>query len=63
MPRRVGLRRAGLPHQKVAAFGKLQLPDITGIPDWGWFLVLAAVAGVVFWQIEARERKAACAVT
>jgi uncharacterized membrane protein YedE/YeeE len=45
--------------QKVAVLGKLRLPDITGIPDWGWFVLLATVAGLVFWLIETHERKAA----
>jgi uncharacterized membrane protein YedE/YeeE len=40
--------------QKVGALGKLRLPDITGVPDWGWFAMLAAIAGVVFWLIETR---------
>lgn len=41
--------------QKVAALGKVRLPDITGVPDWGWFVILAMVAGVVFWFIETRS--------
>jgi len=40
--------------QKVAALGKLRLPDVTGVPDWGWFAILATIAGVVFWLIETR---------
>lgn len=36
----------------VAALGKLRLPDVTGLPDWGWFLILAAVALVVFVVID-----------
>ena len=40
--------------QKVAALGKLRLPEVTGIPDWGWFGILAGVAAVVFWWIETR---------
>jgi uncharacterized membrane protein YedE/YeeE len=44
--------------QKVAALGKLRLPDITGVPDWGWFAILAAIAGVVFWFIETRFKPA-----
>lgn len=40
--------------QKVAALGKLRLPDVTGVPDGGWFLILSAIAGVVFWLIETR---------
>ena len=42
--------------QNVAALGKARLPDITGLPDWGWFVILAAFAGVVFWLIETRFR-------
>lgn len=38
--------------QKVAALGKLRLPDITGIPDWGWIGILAAIAAVIFWLLE-----------
>lgn len=40
--------------QKVAVLGKVRLPEVTGIPDWGWFGILAGVAGVVFWWIETR---------
>lgn len=40
--------------QKVAALGKLRLPDITGIPDWAWLGILCGIAGVVFWLIETR---------
>ena len=40
--------------QTVATMGKVRLPDITGVPDWGWFVILAAIAGVVFWRIESR---------
>jgi len=40
--------------QKVAALGKLRLPDVTGVPDWGWFVILSAIAGGVFWLIETR---------
>ncbi len=43
--------------QKVAALGKVRLPDITGVPDWAWFLILAAIAGVVFWLLETRVGK------
>lgn len=42
--------------QKVAALGKLRLPEFTGIPDWCWFGILAGVAAVVFWWIEARAQ-------
>jgi len=38
--------------QQVAALGKVRLPDITGVSDWGWFGILAAIAAVVFWLVE-----------
>lgn len=38
--------------QPVAAFGKVRLPDITGIPEVGWFTILLAIAGGVFWLLE-----------
>lgn len=44
--------------QKVAALGKVRLPDITGIPDWGWFVILTVIAAIVFWLIETRFRSA-----
>lgn len=40
--------------QRVAALGKVRLPDITGVPDWGWFGILSLIAGVVFWLVETR---------
>ncbi|HZL77226.1 MAG TPA: YeeE/YedE thiosulfate transporter family protein [Candidatus Limnocylindrales bacterium] len=45
--------------QSVAALGKVRLPDITGVPDWGWFVILSAIAGVVFWLIETRFKPVA----
>jgi uncharacterized protein len=36
----------------VAALGKVRLPDITGIADWIWFIILAAVAAIIFFAIE-----------
>ncbi len=45
--------------QKVAALGKIRLPDITGIPDWGWFVILSIIAGTVFWLIETRFKRTA----
>jgi hypothetical protein len=42
--------------QTVAALGKVRLPELTGIPDWGWFLFLGLVAGLVFWRLETRFR-------
>ena len=47
--------------QKVAALGKVRLPDITGVPDWGWFVILSAIAGVVFWLLETRFKPVASA--
>jgi uncharacterized protein len=47
--------------QKVAALGKVRLPDVTGVPDWGWFVILSAIAGVVFWLLETRFKPAASA--
>jgi hypothetical protein len=44
--------------QSVAAFGKVRLPEVTGIPDWGWFAILIALAAVVFWILETRLRPA-----
>jgi hypothetical protein len=44
--------------QNVAAFGKIRLPDVTGISDWGWFAILSAIAAVIFWLLE-RPHKAA----
>lgn len=45
--------------QSVATLGKVRLPDVTGIPDWGWFGILAGIAAVVFWLIETKTRPAA----
>jgi hypothetical protein len=36
----------------VAALGKVRLPDVTGIADWIWFIILTAVAAIVFFAIE-----------
>lgn len=44
--------------QTVGAFGKVRLPQLTGLSDAGWFAVLAAVAIVVFWLLERPDRKA-----
>lgn len=38
--------------QKAGALGKIRLPEITGIPDWGWFGILAVIAAVVFFITE-----------
>jgi uncharacterized membrane protein YedE/YeeE len=44
--------------QNVAAYGKVRLPDLTGVPDAGWFGILIVIAGVVFWLLEARVQAA-----
>lgn len=41
----------------VADLGKKRLPDITGIPDWGWIGILAVVAVVVFTLLEVSKRQ------
>jgi hypothetical protein len=38
----------------VGALGKVRLPEITGVPDWGWFVILGAIAAVIFWLLETR---------
>ena len=43
--------------QQVAALGKIRLPQLTGIPDWCWFAILAAIASTVFWLLETRYNK------
>jgi len=43
---------------KVAALGKVRLPDVTGVPDWTWFVILCVIATVVFWLIDIRSRPA-----
>ena len=40
--------------QTVAALGKVRLPELTGVPDSGWFALLIGFAGVLFWLIETR---------
>jgi hypothetical protein len=40
--------------QKVAALGKVRLPELTGVPDAMWFAGLVVVGGAVFWLIETR---------
>jgi uncharacterized membrane protein YedE/YeeE len=42
--------------QKVGALGKVRLPEVTGVPDWGWFVILSVIAGVVFWWVETRPK-------
>jgi uncharacterized membrane protein YedE/YeeE len=41
----------------VGNLGKVRMPDVTGVPDWAWFVTLAGVAGVVFALVERRERR------
>ncbi|MCP5521478.1 MAG: YeeE/YedE family protein [Verrucomicrobiales bacterium] len=41
----------------VADLGKKRLPDLTGIPDWGWIGILAAVALVIFTLLEVSRRQ------
>ena len=36
----------------VAALGKVRLPDVTGIADWVWFVILAGTAVIVFYAIK-----------
>ena len=45
--------------QTVAALGKVRLPEVTGIPDWGWFVLLCGIAAGVFWWIETRAKTSA----
>jgi uncharacterized membrane protein YedE/YeeE len=45
--------------QTVAAMGKVRLPDLTGIPDYDWFLGLIGVATVLFWFLERGSRERA----
>lgn len=40
--------------QTVAALGKIRLPQLTGIPEWCWFVILTVIAGVVFWLLETK---------
>ncbi len=43
----------------VAAYGKIRLPDVTGIPDLVWYLALAGAAGALFYWVERRNADAA----
>jgi uncharacterized protein len=36
----------------VATLGKVRLPDVTGIADWIWFIILMTVAAIVLFAIE-----------
>jgi uncharacterized membrane protein YedE/YeeE len=42
--------------QTVAALGTVRLPDITGVPDWGWFGILVTIAAVIFWILETKVK-------
>ncbi len=39
----------------VAAYGKVRIPDMTGVPDVVWFLALTVAAGALFAWVERRE--------
>ena len=41
--------------QNVGAVGKIRFPEITGVPDWAWWLILAAAALVVFRFLESKS--------
>lgn len=43
----------------VWALGKVRLPDLTGVPDAAWFIVLAIGAGLFFWWVETGRPKQA----
>jgi uncharacterized membrane protein YedE/YeeE len=36
----------------VWALGKVRLPDITGIPDWAWFILLAVIWVILLFVLE-----------
>ena len=40
----------------VGSLGKVRLPDVTGVPDWLWFVILLAVAALVLLLMEGRRR-------
>lgn len=40
----------------IAALGKVRLPELTGVPDWCWFVLLVGIACVVFWLLERRQK-------
>ena len=44
--------------QTVGAFGKVRLPELTGMSDAAWFGFLAVVAAGVFWALEKSHVKA-----
>src|SRR5688572_6251627 len=41
----------------VGDLGKSRLPEMTGVPDWIWFVSLFAVAASVFLMLHVRERR------
>lgn len=41
----------------VGALGKVRLPDVTGVPAWGWLAILVVVAAAVFAVVETVERR------
>jgi uncharacterized protein len=49
--------------QVVAALGRVRLPEITGIPDWGWFAILSTIAGGVCWLLERKSKPRGVAVS
>jgi uncharacterized membrane protein YedE/YeeE len=41
----------------VAKLGKKRLPELTGLPDLAWFVILILIAAAAFWLIERVERR------
>jgi hypothetical protein len=41
----------------VAAYGKVRIPDVAGVPDVVWFLALTVAAGALFTWVERRESR------
>ena len=41
----------------VASLGKKRLPEISGVPDWAWFVGLCVIAAIVFTLIQRMERR------
>jgi uncharacterized membrane protein YedE/YeeE len=39
----------------VWGLGKVRLPEITGLPDWAWFVLLAAVGAAGYYLLERRR--------
>jgi uncharacterized protein len=40
----------------VSSLGKVRLPDVTGVPDWLWFVILLGVAALGLLLMEGRRR-------